>query len=89
MKNIKFDKLWQHFSKAELEEAQNALMKKFMQSASLEDLLAWNRYLSEKGNAAWAEHRQTGLSGSDKEWYKSQFRQFDELEKQLEGRKVA
>lgn len=89
MKNTKFDKLWLHYSKAESEEAQYALMKTFMQSSSLEDLLAWNQYLSEKGNATWAEHRQTGLSDSDKEWYKTQFAQFDEIEKQIEGCKVA
>ena len=88
-KNTKFDKLWQQYSKAESEEAQYALMKTFMQSASLEDLLAWNHYLADKGNIAWAEHRQTGLSELDKEWYKTQFAQFDDLEKQIKGRKTA
>ena len=89
MKNVKFDKLWQQYSKAESEEAQYAIMKNFMQSASLEDLLAWNRYLAEKGNVIWAEHRQSGLSEADKEWYKNQFAQFDDLEKQIKGRKMA
>ena len=89
MKNKNFDKLWEHYSKAESEEQQYDIMKTFMQSASLEDLLAWNRYLADKGNVAWAEHRQTGLSEADKEWYKTQFAQFDDLEKQIKGRKTA
>ena len=64
-------------------------MKTYMQSASFEDLLVCNRYLADKGNIAWAEHRQTRLSEADKEWYKTQFAQFDDLEKQIKGRKMA
>lgn len=89
MKNNKFDKLWQIFSDAQSEEEQYAIMKDFMFSSSLEDLLAWNRFLAEKGDKTWAEYRKTGLSESNKEWYKAQFARFDDLINQIQVRKVA
>jgi hypothetical protein len=89
MKNKQFDILWQEFSKAQTEAEQYAVMKSFMLTASLEDLLAWNKFLAEKGDETWTMHRQTGLSETDKEWYKAQFLQFDDLEKQFKMRKVA
>lgn len=89
MKDNKFDELWQIYSDASSEEEQYARMKEFMFASSLEDLLAWNRFLAEKGDKMWAEHRKTGLSESDKEWYKAQFARFDDLVHQIQMKRAA
>jgi hypothetical protein len=89
MNDNKFDELWQIYSDTSSEEEQYALMKEFMLSSSLEDLLAWNRFLAEKGDKMWTEHRKAGLSDSDKEWYKAQFAQFDDLISQIQMKRAA
>jgi hypothetical protein len=89
MKNKEFDKLWKKFSEAKTEETQYEIMKEFMFSSSLEDLLAWNRFLGEKGDKMWAEYRKTGLSEEDKAFYKEQFARFDDLVAKLNLSKAA
>ena len=89
MEKKEFDKLWNKFSEAKTEEAQYAIMKEFMFNSSLEDLLAWNHYLGDKGRKMWAEYRKTGLSEEDKAFYKEQFAKFDELEATLKLRRAA
>jgi hypothetical protein len=89
MKNMKYNKIWQKYADAKTDAEQYAIMQEFMLSASLEELLEWNRFLAEKGDKSWAEHRKNGLSDADKEWYASQFTQFDDLENQIKLRKVA
>ena len=89
MNNKKFDKLWKKFSEAKTEEEQYAIMKEFMFSSNLDELLEWNHYLGGKGLKTWAEHRKTGLSEEDKAFYKEQFAKFDELEATLKLRRAA
>jgi hypothetical protein len=46
MANKKFDNIWKLFKEAKTKEEQLEIMKNFMLNASLEELYAWNDYLS-------------------------------------------
>lgn len=83
MKNKDLTALWQKYTEAESENAQMEIMKIFMLEATLEDLLAWNRFLAAKGEKTWAKHRKQGLTQEQKIWYQQQFEQFDDLEKKI------
>jgi predicted XRE-type DNA-binding protein len=46
MKNKKFDEIWNRFKEAKTDAEQLEIMKNFMLNASVEELYAWNDYLS-------------------------------------------
>ena len=88
MDNKQFEAFFTTFSAA-TEAEQVSLMKHFMLTHSLDELLAWNQFLAAKSEKSLQKIIARGLTDDDKAWFKTQYAPFDELEKQLNARKAA
>ena len=87
IKNKKFDDFFEIYIKTQTEVEQYAVLKVFLLSCSLQELIAWNDYLDTKSQ--FNEIVARGLSDDDHTFFKEQFAKFDALETQLKMQKAA
>jgi hypothetical protein len=79
MKNKKFDDFYKIYIAAKSEAEEYALLNNFMMSCSIEELMAWNQYLTDKSAQFWAKNSQTKLKESEHQALAAHFEKIDAL----------
>ena len=83
MKNKKFDDFYKIYQAAKSEAEEYTLLKTFMMSCTVEELMAWNQYLAEKSSLFWKKNKKTQLSDADNKALADQFEKIDTLTAQI------
>ena len=83
MNELKYKSFYTKYSKVKTEVEQYALLKDFTLSLSLDELLAWNKFISIKWQKKLDKSIKKGLTEDDKIWFNQQFEKFDTLVQSL------